>query len=150
MSLFRDFLNGKVGKQTVFNHVYHQIIMQGAPAIRGTSCVLLDEDSDCKCALGHLLTTNELKIIHDLQHNYVVGVGGICMWLRLPMGLILEGKMSETHSFLTTLQHAHDYPATDGSRPYFIDNFKREMSNVAHEHGLTIPRNFNDENATIT
>lgn len=137
MSMFRDFFNNKIDKQTLFNHVYTQIIMQGKPALSLKWPVLLDHETGCKCAIGHLLDDHDLSTIQSKNPAYVVGVNGVCMYLGLPIGFVVNGSWDEKHEFLFNLQQAHDhYVELENS---FIGAFTTAMKQIAYKNSLIIP-----------
>jgi hypothetical protein len=136
MSLFKDYLDQKITDQDVFNHVYHQIILQNEPANSGTANVLLNPATGCKCALGHLLSDAELDVIQDKGNSYAIGVNGICMFLGYDMGFVYNGSWDHRHGFLHELRLAHDRVSTETD---FIHSFKGRMKQIADTYNLTVP-----------
>ena len=132
-------------RQAHFNKAYLGVIAQGEPATAysphtssGLRCVYL-ADNGSKCAVGHLLSEEELQKYGDV----LGGVDDLWDGMYLREDADHDHPFYEDARFYDAMQNKHDnlmgYSGTE-----FVEAFKQEMASFARFYNLTVP----DETAT--
>lgn len=124
-------------RQEMFDKAYLGVIKQGGPAVQpnhntgGSMCSYLTPDGRM-CAVGHLMTDEELKVMGIFK-------GGV-FDLRDEWGEDAPAWMQEQddRDFLAAMQDAHDNLMGYEGRE-FVTNYMHDMEKVAAFYNLTVP-----------
>lgn len=128
-------------RQDHFNKAYLGVIAQGGPSKRvfhGSESCAYQGDNGRKCAVGHILTDDEL-----------VTMGGFCgsvgdLWQSQIRNY--DHPFNKDATFYEVLQSAHD-DFHDLDEDDYIHHFKVRMMSIALECNLQLPK-VGDETAT--
>jgi hypothetical protein len=140
----KGFLEGKFTQQEIYDFVYNKIIEQGKPSMvvtdrisGATSCAYRGENG-CKCAIGHLLTDEDLKDIekhnkttYPTNHLRAMTIMDIMTTYLITPSLTLY--VDKNTWFISRLQRAHD---NYYRFPSFIQLFKEDMKSIAIDYNL--------------
>lgn len=117
-----------MNRQEVFDKAYLSIVAQGRRSADLGSC-LYRGPSGAKCAVGHLLSDEQIK-----KYNVV---NSESVW-DLDRDLISEilPDDDEAPHFLSSLQVVHDTARTPET---FVQDFKRKAAGFADRYNLQVP-----------
>lgn len=120
-----------MNKQEIFDECLNKMRAQGKPGMHATkTCAYLAKDGS-KCAIGILLTQEQLEKVKDY----------VCSVTALPKEILQErfGDLDvKERRFLADLQHAHDAAVTKAEytdEPW-LACFEQNMQDLAQYEGL--------------
>lgn len=129
--------------QEALNRAYIGIVRQGTKSASGdpseVTCYyryVNSEGRELRCAVGHLLTEEQLGHIGK-SNPPAMGLRSV-----LPMGTRIVDDLSEDDevTFLIQLQRAHDGHAMHIDDPsVWMSRFKKSMRDLADRWGLSLP-----------
>jgi hypothetical protein len=126
-------------RQEMFNKACLGVIKQGGPSVQtnpnteGLMCSYL-APSGSKCAVGHLMTEEELKVMGRFKGAVQDLAEGWADCLPFPEWLVGD----ENLDFLSHLQDTHDN-LMDFEGAVFVSHFKSDMAKFAAFYSLTVP-----------
>lgn len=127
----------QITEQEIFNKVWeHFVVNKAGPSINIGGCAYRG-DNGTKCAVGVLLTDEEIKQM-ELALDRKCGIEGLSVD-RLP----LPPHLAPHENFLTLLQRVHDGATACAT---FSDQIKLALEHFAEYHKLTIPPHENPPN----